>query len=130
MILIDTNILVWLTSSPEKLTPNAKKYVNQARKSKEIFVSSISIWEIALLIKKKRLSFKIGFDSWLSKVKQLSYLKFMDIDVEIAVKSVQLNWSNQDPADRIIVATAQNLGTKVITSDRKILQLKSIESIW
>ena len=130
MIVLDTNILVWLTTSPENISPLALKMINKFKTRKELYVSSISVWEIALLVKKKRLLFNIGFEEWLLKVKNLTFLKFVDVDVDIAVASVNLKWTHKDPADRFIVATALNLEAKLITSDRKILTFKGVQSIW
>jgi len=53
------------------------------------------------------------------------------IDNKIAVLSVNLpDFSHKDPADRIIIATALNLGVKLVTSDSKILNYKHVQAIW
>ena len=130
MIVLDTSVLVWLTTSQENLSAKALKLIKEERREKEIYVSSISLWEIALLVRKKRLAFNLEFDEWFSKVRQLSFLKFIDVDVDIAVNSVNLELSNNDPADRIIIASAKFLGAQLVTSDKRILEYEQVQSVW
>ena len=131
MILLDTSALIKWICVPGKLSKKARKIIGEEIKKEEIFISSISVWEISLLIKKDRLGFFLDSDSWLEKVEKLPFIKFVPVDNTIAVKSVNLpNFENQDPADRIIIATALNLGAKLITSDRKIINYKKVQTLW
>ena len=131
MIVLDTNILIWLIDSPEKVSPRARLEINKFKKEGQICVSTFSIWEIALLVKKKRLKFDIGVEEWIDKLKRLSFIKFIDVTAEIAYKSVYLPGRfHKDPADRVIVTTAISLGADLITSDKKILEYKHVQSIW
>ena len=34
--------------------------------------------------------------------------------------NLALNWDNKDPADRVIVTLAKNLGAGIVTSDKRI----------
>ena len=53
MIVLDTHVWVWFVSNPELLSKPAKKAINAAMAQKKIFISSISTWEVALLVDKK-----------------------------------------------------------------------------
>lgn len=130
MILLDTNVLIWWSTTPEKLSKKACKIIDETIKKEEILVSSISIWEVFLLIKKNRMGFSIDIDSWLEKLESLPFIKFIPVDNKIASQSVKLDFDNSDPADRIIIATALNMGAKLITSDKKILNYSKIQTIW
>lgn len=131
MIVLDTHVLVWFVSNPEKLSRNAKKYINQEIKKNEIFVSSISVWEIYMLIKKERIKLSIHPQSWLEKVESLPFVQFVPVDNRIASQSVNLPEPlHNDPADRIIIATALNNGALLITSDRRILKYPHAQSLW
>lgn len=131
MIVLDTSALIRWTCVPEKLSQKASKAIAEEIKQGEIFISSISVWEIYLLIKNRRIGFFIDSDSWLEKVESLPFVKFVPVDNKIAILSVNLpDFSHKDPADRIIIATALQLGATLITSDKKILKYKKVQSLW
>ncbi len=50
--------------------------------------------------------------------------------MEIAVESTLLRGFHKDPADQIIAATSRILGIPLITSDKKILEICDVETIW
>ena len=131
MIVLDTNALIWWINDTQKLSKKARKIVKDAEETRTIYISSISVLEIYLLIKKRRLGLYRMADDWLQKVEDLSYVHFVPIDNKIAVLSVELaDFVHKDPADRIIIATALNLGAKLVTSDKKMLDYKQVQSIW
>lgn len=131
MIVLDTNALIWWISESGKLPGKAKNAVEEAEKKKAIYVSSISVLEILTLIKKGRLNINTLADNWLEKLENLSYIRFVPVDNKIAAQSVNLvDLPEKDPADRIIIATALNLGAKLITSDKKIRDYKKVQTIW
>lgn len=130
MILLDTNALIWWSTAPEKLSKKARQIIDDTIKKEEILVSSISVWEVYLLVKKNRVGFFIDVDSWLEKLESLEFVKFIQVDNKIASQSVKLDFETEDPADRIIVATALTFGAKLITSDKKILKYPHVQSIW
>lgn len=131
MILLDTHTLVWWVSNPEKLSKKAQTLIERERTSGEMLVSSISVWEIYMLIKKGRLKLTMDPDSWLAKVESLPFLRFVAIDNRIAAKSVTLPGTfHPDPADRMIVATAWESGAVLITSDERIRRYRYVQSRW
>ena len=131
MIVLDTNALIWWISNSEKLSRRARKTIEEAEKKKAIYISSISVLEIYTLVKKNKLKFNILADNWLEKVESLPYVNFVSMDNKIAVQSVNLpDFLHKDPADRIIIATALNLGAKLITSDQKIINYKKVQTLW
>jgi len=131
MIVIDTHVLVWWSTKSKKLSKKAAQEFEIHKKRQEVCVSSISLWEIALLVKKGKINFTIGFDIWLKEIESVSFLRFIPVDNSIAINSINLpDFTNKDPADKIIVATAINLGAKLITSDRRILNYKGVNAIW
>ena len=53
------------------------------------------------------------------------------MDNQIAKTSVNLpDFMHKDPADRIIIATALNLGAELVTSNKKILNYTYVKSVW
>jgi len=131
MILLDTHAWIWFVSNPELLSEKAKKSIDKALKNKSLFVSSISVWEVALLVLKGRLNFTMDVADWIAKSESLSFIQFIPVDNAIALKSVNLTQPfHNDPADRIITATAMAKGFFLVTKDEKILNYKYVKSIW
>jgi PIN domain nuclease of toxin-antitoxin system len=50
MIVLDTHAWIWWVSSPEFLSETAKQIIDEAATEKNVFISSISTWEIAILV--------------------------------------------------------------------------------
>ncbi|MBW2615574.1 MAG: type II toxin-antitoxin system VapC family toxin, partial [Deltaproteobacteria bacterium] len=122
MILLDTHVWVWFVSNPELLSKPARKAVDAAMEEKKIVISSISAWEVALLVAKKRLSLTLGVADWIAKSERLPFFQFLPVDNSVAVKSVNLPQPlHSDPADRIIIATAITIAAPVVTKDEKLL---------
>ncbi len=67
MIVLDTHAWIWFISNPDLLSKRAKKAVNAAVKDKSILISSISAWELALLVTKKRIKLTLDVTDWIAK---------------------------------------------------------------
>lgn len=131
MILLDTHVLLWWVSNPEKLSPNASALIKKEVKNGQILVSSISTWEIYMLVKKDRLKLSLDVGSWLAKIESLPFIRFIPVDNKIAAKSVTLPGEfHSDPADRMITATARETGATLVTSDEKIRKYSFVQSLW
>lgn len=131
MIVLDTHAWIWWVSNPKKLSVPARKAINNAVKGNNICISSISVWELAILHSKKRLALSITIDEWIATSEKLPFISFIPIDNRIAVKSVLLPEPlHSDPADRIIISTAITLGAALVTKDEKIINYPYIETIW
>lgn len=131
MIVLDTHTWIWFISKPEVLSKRAKKAVSAAVEEKSVLISSISVWEVALLVKKKRLTLSLDVTDWIAKSEGLPFIQFIEISNSIAVKSVNLPQPlHPDPADRIIIATALSAGVPLVTKDKKLLNYPHVKTIW
>jgi len=131
MILLDTHVWVWWLGQPDKLSENARKALEAAAKASGIYISSISVWEVALLVERKRLELTMELKTWLGKSEELPFISFIPVDNDIAYQSVYLPQPfHEDPADRIITATAIQMNYPLITTDKKILDYRHVETIW
>ena len=131
MIVLDTHAWVWFVSNPELLSKPARKAVDDAMERKEIFISCISAWEVALLAAKKRLKLTLEVPEWIAKSERLPFFHFLPVDNSVAVKSVNLPQPlHSDPADRIIIATAITIAAPVVTKDEKLLNYPHVKTIW
>ena len=132
MIVLDTHILIWwITGDLTKLSENATFAINQELAGGEIIISSITAWEVAMLVAKDRIVISMDLEEWLSTIAQIEAVKFYAVDNDIAVKSATLPGEfHKDPADRMIVATARKLGCSLVTADEKILNYQHVKTIW
>ena len=131
MIVLDTHAWIWYLSNPDRLSAKAIQHIEKAIKKDEVYVSSISVWEMALLVQKKRLVLKVGLDEWISSAESIRFLNFLPIDNAIALHSVNLpSPLHSDPADRIIIASALALEAALITKDEKILNYPFVNAVW
>ena len=131
MIVLDTHTWIWYLDSPSKLSTPAQEAIESARGEKTVHVCSISTWEIYMLVSGGRLAFSVPADVWVARSERFSFLKFIPVDNEIARLAVQLPGTfHNDPADRMIVATARFFGAPVVSKDTKIIQYEHVETIW
>lgn len=113
------------------LSRQAKAAIKKEQDGGEIIVSSISAWEIALLVQRGRLLLAMDVQSWLATVAKIDAIKFVPVDVEIATKSVDLPATfHNDLADRMIVATARKFAAPLVTKDEKIRAYAHVKTIW
>ena len=131
MVVADTHIIIWNALAPEKLTQNARKAFYHANESDGIIFCDISLWEIAMLMEKKRLVIDIPFLEFIELVKLTVNYQFKSISPEIASLSSSLSSKiNGDPADRLISATAIHLGIPLITADKNLRDFPDVNTIF
>jgi len=131
MIVLDTHVLVWWVGKFPELSQKAKRHINEAQKKKKILISSISVWEIYLLIKRGRLKLTMDTAIWIKHLEKLPFVHFIPVDNDIASRSVTLpDPLHEDPADRIIIATALSEGAVLITKDKRIQQYPHVQTLW
>ncbi len=131
MIVLDTHAWVWWVSGSPRLSARARGAISEHIGKEALRVSSISCWEVALLVARGRLELTMDVEDWIARSEALPFLKFLPVENRIAVRSVQLPPSvPQDPADRLIIATALSVGAQLVTKDARIQAYPEIETIW
>lgn len=132
MILLDTHALVWWVSDPGQIPVKARRRIEAVVESGDgLAVSSISVWEIAMLVSRERLKLTLPLDVWLASLEALPHLRFVAVSSQVAVRAVGLEkLASRDPADRMIVATAMILGATLVTADRRLRSYGAINSVW
>jgi PIN domain nuclease of toxin-antitoxin system len=121
-LVIDTHVLVWLLDKNKRLGPHAREALKQAASVNALYVPAITPWEIAMLVSKGKLTLKRDVGEWLESAFALPGLRLEPLSPAVAVASTRLPGTlNNDPADRIIVATARHLGVPLVTADEDLL---------
>lgn len=130
MILLDTHVILWWVSNPERLSAPAARAINAAIKAGHLSASSISILEIATASRRGRIDLAKPLAQWLADLRALPQLQFHPVTFDIAMAAGELGKEVPgDPVDRIIVATASDLGAKLVTADRKLLK-STVPTVW
>lgn len=131
MILIDTHTLIWYLTDQKKLSSKVLDLIKSEIKNGEVLYSSISVWEVCILVKKKKLNLSKDINEWVANLKFLPNFRSIPVNNEIGSKSVLMEgFKNPDPADRIIIATALSLGCSIATKDSKIHAYKMVKCVW
>lgn len=132
MIVLDTHALLWWASGEVgQLSAAAQQAIEHEATSGQIKVSSISAWELAMLVARGRVALSMDVGQWLSVLGQVESMSFVPVDNDIAIKSTELPGDfHKDPADRIIVATARKLSAPLVTADDKIRSYAHVRTIW
>ena len=120
MILPDTHSLIWFLESSPRLGSVAQRRIRESAERGQSAFSAISVWEVALLLAKGRLTLNVNAMQWRQNLLDAG-LTEIPVDGVIAARSVALSDFHDDPADRIIVATALEGQHQLITDDRHIL---------
>ncbi len=123
LLLLDTHIWYWMAE--EKVDEVAKglpAIINRAADEGRTCVSAISAWELGLLVAKGRIRLAVDLTEWIAGSTGPRGVRLLDVTADIAVASTRLPGRiHGDPADRIIIATARDLGATLVTRDERIL---------
>ncbi len=121
-VLLDTCAVIW-TGNDDRLSPNAVSAINEAYENNgQVYISPISAWELGLLVARGRLRFSMEAGKWFEKYMDCSAVSLAQMLPSDLIASSFLPGSPpNDPADRIIIATARQYGLTIITRDRLIL---------
>lgn len=120
MILLDTQVMLWLRSGDPKLGKQARLGIDRAWRADGVAVSAISFWEVAMLKERGRLRFPEDVGMWRREQIDQGIVE-LPVDGDVGVRAAELPGFHGDPADRIIVATAL-AGHQLVTADRRILE--------
>jgi PIN domain nuclease of toxin-antitoxin system len=122
-LLLDTHAAIWITRN-ESLARPAVDALNAAHQAAGIvFVSAITAWEIGLLVSRRRLNLLTTPQRWFARLLDVPGIRLAELSPDILIASSFLPGEPpRDPADRILLATARELGAALITRDRLLLK--------
>jgi PIN domain nuclease of toxin-antitoxin system len=97
MILLDTHVWLWYATESAKLSQAALQIIQQTEK---LAVLSVSCWEIAMLVEKKRIGLNRDVDEWITLALQQPKITLLPLEPKAAVLAAQLPDFHGDPIDR------------------------------
>jgi len=120
LTLLDTHVLVWLVEGDDSLGEQARRLADQALGAGSLAVSSISFWEVVMLQRRGRLRLRSAARAWRDELVDLG-LEEIPVTGDLGIAAVELEGLHDDPADRIIVATAAANRAMLLTAGGRIL---------
>jgi PIN domain nuclease of toxin-antitoxin system len=122
-LLLDTHAAIWIAED-QPLASGAVDAVDAAyRANGTIFVSAITAWELGLLVARNRVGLSTRPERWFQQLLAIPGIRLAELTPDILIASSFLPGEPpRDPADRIILATARDLGATLITRDRLLLR--------
>jgi PIN domain nuclease of toxin-antitoxin system len=113
-LLLDTHLLLWAAGQPERLSPEARKFIDNP--ANELLFSAASLWEVVIKCALGRNDFKVDarvlrrglLDNGYSELPVVS-------DHVVAIDS--LPPIHKDPFDRVLISQATVEGITLLTTD-------------
>lgn len=130
MLLLDTHVVLWLALEAGKISRKAKSAIETARQNNDgLALCDISLLEITSLHRKGRIQLNAGLEIFLAEIEARFIV--LPICSRACARSIALpvNYP-QDPADRIIGATALVEGLTLLTADDGIRRSKVVPTLW
>jgi PIN domain nuclease of toxin-antitoxin system len=129
VIVLDTHALLWWALDPGKLSAPAATALAEMERSGG-FASAISIWELGIKVKRKKLELPITVDELARRIERGGVVDLVPVDATTWLRSLALPWDHSDPADRVIVATALLKGVPLLTKDDAIRSFSGVRCLW
>jgi PIN domain nuclease of toxin-antitoxin system len=115
-VVLDTHVVHWWSAEPDRVSRTAAEVLTDAD---ELAVAAIAWFELAWLARHERIVVTTPLRSWLEGLAQR--VRTVTLTPAVAATAVELPASFPgDPADRLIYATAIELGCPLVTKDRRL----------
>jgi PIN domain nuclease of toxin-antitoxin system len=129
-VLLDTHVWVWWLSGSDRLAHGESQALDTLASQGELRLAAISLWEVQMAYKKGRFVPADGFERWLQVAAAPETIQLIPLDVPVALALNDLpERLHNDPADRLIVATAKAYRLQLATHAETLRKLR-VASIW
>ncbi|HXC31012.1 MAG TPA: type II toxin-antitoxin system VapC family toxin [Verrucomicrobiae bacterium] len=126
-LLLDTHIWIWSFLEPGKLVPRAARALQDPNNEK--WLSPISIWELVILVAKRRVVLNTSVEEWISQALKAAPIREAPLTAEVALATSKISLPHRDPADAFLAATALTFGLTLVTSDVRLLSVKGLTAV-
>lgn len=123
-LLLDTHIWLWLFREPKGLGRRTLQILKDPRN--ELWLSPVSTWEVLTLHERGRIKFHLDVAEWIANATAGTNEAPFTHEIAMAGRRLPLH---QDPADRMIAATALVLNLTLVTADERLLELTNIKTL-
>lgn len=130
MILLDTNIVLWLAFEPQRISRDAETAIADSRRNNQpMAICGITLLELTTMSNKGRFRYFTKIEDFLSEIEAAFHVLPITSRACAHVLTLPASYPN-DPADRIIGATAIAEGIPLVTADRDIRRSRAVRTIW
>lgn len=129
MILLDTHVLIWMSSDPKRLSRKAREAITRARETTGLAVASFTLWELAWAAENGRVQYSGSVEAFVRESTARVTVKAMTPEIVALAVRLPSNYP-KDPGDRMIGATAIIEGIPLVTADDKIRRSRLLETVW
>jgi len=125
-LLLDTHTFLWAIGEPQLLTVKTRKLLQDA--SVERIVSVVSLWEIAIRVRIRRLSMPTDREFYIRKLDDLQ-ARTLPVELRHSFAMFEQPPHHHDPFDRLLIAQAREDGLTVVTRD-EVFSDYDVQTIW
>ena len=123
-LLLDTHIWLWSLSDPRRI--GRRVLVQLKHQDNELWLSPMSTYEALTLYYKGRFEIEEDLSKWLARATAGTREAPLTHEIALVARQLQMH---QDPADRILAATAEVLDLTLVTADERLLGLGTIRTL-
>lgn len=125
--LFDTHALIFWVNQ-ESVSEAFIRFFDEQEQQGRLHLSSISFWEIAFLVKKRRLEIS-DIHGWKNDLLSNTTIHMLDPTAAEMIDSTLLPDYHSDPFDRLLIAQARAGDFHLVTRDRHI-QAYDVRCFW
>lgn len=127
--LLDTCAILFVAEDTGDLSPTTLKLIEAAPPG-EIFVSPISVAELACLQERKKITLKQHWRAWWDALLKRTAWTCLPVTAEIMAEAYSLPPPiHRDPADRVLIATARLERLTLVTTDGKLIGYPHVPTV-
>lgn len=126
-ILLDTCTFLWLIKGSKELSPKAVEVFEDPKN--EVYLSSVSAWEINVKYSLGRLSLPVSPDRFIPKERKRHLITSLELSEQDTLHLCRLPAPHKDPFDRMLVCQAIECSLTILTPDPLVTQYP-IRSLW
>jgi PIN domain nuclease of toxin-antitoxin system len=123
-LLLDTHIWIWNHLAPQKISSQVNAML--AATENDLWLSPVSVWELIVLVEKKRLELEKDLHEWVQQSKRELMLQEAPLSWEVADELRYTLLRQRDPADRFLVATARVYDLTLVTADESLMDVPGL----
>lgn len=127
LYLLDTHALIFWNIKAE-ISIDFIAFLDEQDRQESLLISSISFWEIALLIKKGKLALS-DLHTWKDQLLSNTHIRLIDPTASEMIDSTLLPDHHKDPFDRLLIAQANHHNALLVTRD-PVIQRYPVSVFW
>ena len=122
--LLDTHLWLWFQEGDrDRIEPALIEEIDRWQRQGKVFVSDASVWEIALLVARRRILLSTAPEDWMRTGTEDGGFRLLELSTEVLVESTRLPGElHRDPADRMLLATAMVHDLTLVTRDKAMVR--------